>query len=295
MKHHFGDFLDRTYGHWTMVPNVERHKYHQDDWSQVRNSVSVATIYGSDLNWKSIGSLPKLEELTLHQPNKEQLDFIPTLWGLKRLRITHARPKTIDFLSRLQNIEELVLEYVSGFESMGPIGKLKNLRALHIENVRRVTNFSGLSLAKELRYLSIYGTLDWKQPIESFDFLFELKKLECFHLAFVRSLAKTPALEALASLKNLKEIFIPDNIFVLLDYALVEVGLPNVKGSTFPPFEKSKSSLDINGEWFNLLGKKAGRIKSTSPKAKEKCEAHLKAYEDAKQNARKLLGKSATK
>ncbi|WP_258218574.1 leucine-rich repeat domain-containing protein [Leptospira interrogans] len=291
MKHHFGDLLDRTYGHWTIVPNVERHQYHQDDWAQVQSSVSIATIYGNDLNWKKIGSLSKLEELTLHQPNKEQLDFISTLWRLKRLRITHARPKTIDFISRLQNVEELVLEYVSGFESVEPIGELKNLKALHIENVRKVTDFSGLGRTQELRYLSIYGTLDWAQPIESFDFLSELKKLEYFDLGFVRSLAKTPALEALARLKNLKKIFIPDNIFTLLDYALLEIGLPGTKGSVFPPFEKSKSSLDPNGEWFDLLGKKAGRIKNTSPKAKEKCEAHSKAYAEAKQNAYKLLGK----
>ncbi|KON78053.1 Uncharacterized protein NV38_0001332 [Leptospira kirschneri serovar Mozdok] len=178
---------------------------------------------------------------------------------------------------------------------MEPIGKLKNLRSLHIENVRRVTNFAGLGHAKKLCYLSIYGTLDWRQPIESFGFISELKKLEYFDLGFVRSLAKTPALEALARLRNLKEIAIPDNIFVLLDYALLEIGLPGVKGSCFLPFEKSKSSLDINGEWFNLLGKKAGRIKSTSPKAKEKYETHSKAYEEAKQDASKLLGRSVKK
>lgn len=86
MKHHFGDLLDRTYGHWTIVPNVKRHQYHQDDWSQVQSSVSIVTIYGNDLNWQKIGYLPKLEELTLHQPNKEQLDFVSTLWRLKKLK-----------------------------------------------------------------------------------------------------------------------------------------------------------------------------------------------------------------
>ncbi|EMY14744.1 hypothetical protein LEP1GSC043_4729 [Leptospira weilii str. Ecochallenge] len=35
------------------------------------------------------------------------------------------------------------------------------------------------------------------QPIESFDFLSGLNQLEFFSLGFVRSLAKTPALEAL--------------------------------------------------------------------------------------------------
>lgn len=122
-------------------------------------------------------------------------------------------------------------------------------------------------------------------------FFLNWRNLEYFDLGFVRSLARTPALEALARLKNLKKIFIPDNIFTLLDYALLEIDLPGTKGSIFPPFEKSKSSLDPNREWFDLLGKKAGRIKNTSPKAKEKCEAHSKAYAEAKQNAYKLLGK----
>ncbi|EKR65327.1 hypothetical protein LEP1GSC036_1779 [Leptospira weilii str. 2006001853] len=36
MKHHFGDLLDRTYGHWAILPNIERHKYHLDDWSQAQ-------------------------------------------------------------------------------------------------------------------------------------------------------------------------------------------------------------------------------------------------------------------
>nr|WP_254846959.1 hypothetical protein [Leptospira alexanderi] len=67
-----------------------------------------------------------------------QLDFVATLDKLKKLRITHVRPKTIDFLIKLQNVEELVLEYVSGFESVGPIGELKNLKALHIENFRKI-------------------------------------------------------------------------------------------------------------------------------------------------------------
>ncbi|EMN82823.1 hypothetical protein LEP1GSC106_1417 [Leptospira interrogans serovar Grippotyphosa str. UI 12764] len=202
MKHHFGDLLDRTYGHWTIVPNVERHQYHQDDWAQVQSSVSIATIYGNDLNWKKIGSLSKLEELTLHQPNKEQLDFISTLWRLKRLRITHARPKTIDFISRLQNVEELVLEYVSGFESVEPIGELKNLKALHIENVRKVTDFSGLGRTQELRYLSIYGTLDWAQPIESFDFLSELKKFRIFRSWICKITCKNSGFRSLSTFKK---------------------------------------------------------------------------------------------
>ena len=30
MKHHFGDFLDRADGYWTIVPNIARYAYAAD-------------------------------------------------------------------------------------------------------------------------------------------------------------------------------------------------------------------------------------------------------------------------
>jgi Leucine-rich repeat (LRR) protein len=132
--------------------------------------VTIVTTRKEDENWSRALTLPNLEELTLHDPTHEQLGAIGELHSLKRLRITHARPRSIGFIESMRGVEELVLEYVSGFSDLSPLRRLKRLRALHIENLRRVSNFSGLSGIDSLRYLAINGTLDWKQPIESLSF-----------------------------------------------------------------------------------------------------------------------------
>ena len=82
------------------------------------------------------------------------------------------------------NLEELILEYVSGFSDLAPLRKLKKLKSVHFENLRRVNDFSTLSGTESLRYIYINGTFDWSQPVEDFDFLSELPNLEIFALGF---------------------------------------------------------------------------------------------------------------
>ena len=126
-------------------PNRERYAYSVGDVPAGSKEITIVTFGSDDENWERIFTLPNLEELTLHEPTKEQLQSISKLTALKRLRITHSRPKDIDFISSLVNIEELVLEYVSGFSDLSPLQSLKKLRSLHMENLRRVKEFDGLS------------------------------------------------------------------------------------------------------------------------------------------------------
>ena len=238
MKHHFGDMLDRSGGHWAVVPNVERYAYQLPAWTSGQKSISIATIGGNDVNWDIIGTFPNLEELTLHYPSHEQLAFVSTLWRLKRLRITHARPKDIGFLSRLQNLEEVILEYVSGFSDLTPIGSLKKLRALHIENLRRVSDFSGLKGATSLRYLGLYGTVDWPQPIDSFDFLAEFRELEYLLLHFIKAPQTAQPLDPLKQLPKLRKIDISMNAFPLEIFAWIEASFPHVEGAVRPAYVK---------------------------------------------------------
>lgn len=69
--------------------------------------------------------------------------------------------KNTNFLAELPLLQELVLEYVSGFCDLSPLRELKSLRSAHFENLRIVSDFSGLSGIASLRYLCISGTLDW--------------------------------------------------------------------------------------------------------------------------------------
>ena len=324
MKHHFGDFLDREGDYWTIVPNRERYTYAIGDVPAGSKDITVVTIRHDDEHWKRVFTFPNLEELTLHEPSKEQLSAIPDLVRIKRLRITHARPKDINFISPLVNIEELVLEYVSGFSDLAPLRSLKKLRSLHMENLRRVEDFGGLSGIESLRYLRIDGTLDWKQPISDFDFLRELPNLEVFSLGQVINRSPFPALLPAFALNKLKKIKIIWTMLAAEEFALLEAALPKVEGANWGPFTRFAYSQipllnddvrahlsddvirtkhpevfinykgerlinDPNNEWFEFTGKNAGRAKYSNPKAKAKCDEYAKKYHLMKEEAAKVI------
>ena len=230
MKFHWGDFLNRDFGHWHFVPNVERHKY----WlSENTDDATVTHItIGKPIgDWQRVFDMPLLEELTLHEPTADQIVGLGRLKQLKRLRITHARPKTLEVLAELPLVSELVLEYVSGFSDISPVGQMPALRALHIENLRRVRDFSPLKQASGLRYLSIHGTFDWKQTIDSIEFLSGLPQLEVLSLGSVPAVdaAKVPTL--LEALTELKFLSINSNQMPVETFAEIEVRFPHIEGT----------------------------------------------------------------
>jgi hypothetical protein len=59
--------------------------------------VTIVTIGKEDADWSRALTLPNLEELTLHALTQEQLGAIGELHSIKRLRITHAKLRSIDF------------------------------------------------------------------------------------------------------------------------------------------------------------------------------------------------------
>jgi hypothetical protein len=310
MKHHFGDELDRSGGHWRFVPNAQRYAYHMPEWTTGHKQISIATISSGDTNWKLVSTFPNLEELTLHSPNQKQLEFVSQLWRLKRLRITHARPKSLDFLARLPNLEELIIEYVSGFDDLSPVGNLEKLRALHIENVRRVRDFSGVRNAPCLQYLCIGGTVDWAQPIESFEFLRDITGLEYLRLMFINAPKVAEPLAPLTKLKKLSKITVGMNAFPLEVFAWIEAKIPDVEGAVRPAYvkfggeDREIHSRDIrfrmpieefeiypdlfvgaNGKRYHrvphqaaLLGRGARGVSGTKESVDKACKIHAEKY-----------------
>mgnify|MGYP006155557407 CR=1 FL=1 len=229
MKHHFADLLDREDDYWTIVPNIERYSYSADEIINKEDNAKVVTVNKHDSNWKQVFDLPSLEELTLHEPSKEQVESIKELKNLKRLRLSHFRVKDIEFVNKLVNIEELVFEYVSGFSDLSPLGNLTRLKSLHLENLRKVSNFEGLSGISSLRYLHLDGTLDWSQPIENLEFLKGLPNLEVFALGFVKVQKEYPAFLPILNLKNLKRIKIGLGTLETKEYAFIQAAQPDLK------------------------------------------------------------------
>ena len=282
MKHHFADFLDRDGDYWTIIPNIDRYSYVLDERIDDVENAKIVTIGKEQKHWKQIFELPNLQELTLHEPSKEQLESIAELKKVKRLRISHARLKNIDFISGLENLEECVFEYVSGFSDLTPFSRLSKLKSLHFENLRLVNDFSGLIGLSSLRYLYINGTLDWNQPIENFDFLNGLSGLEVFSLGWIVNKSEYPALKPIMSLKHLKKIKIIRNTFPTPEYAFIEMALPNLEGASWDLFWEC-------GDRLEFLGKRAAWVGINSSNKEVKCKQLTDEYEQLRLDAKLLV------
>lgn len=284
MKHHFADFLDRTGDYWTIIPNRERFAFIADFEIANKEEVKILTIskHQEEKHWRQVFDCLNLEELTLHDPSKEQIQAIRKLTNIKRLRITFFRAIDIEFISDLQNLEELILEYVSGFSDLTPLRKLTKLKSLHFENLRRVSNFDGLKGISSLRYLHIDGTLDWNQPIENFEFLKGLPNLEVFSLGFIINKTEFPALLPILHLNKLKKIKIGRATFKTNEYAFLKVAIPDVEGCDWD------LCWDYNDN-FEFLGKRAGFVKKNNPFVKERCDEFIAAFESMKKDSEKII------
>lgn len=310
MKHHFADYLDRSGGHWSITPNRERWANHFEDVSDASPDVTRITLTGATKNWNLAASLPQLRELTLHQPNQAQLQWIEGLRQLQALRITHAKPKHLLFVESLQNLRELVLEYVSGFSDISPLGRLPNLTAVHLENLRNVDDFSSLAASQSLKYLSIDGTLDWSQPVRSLDFLGSIRTLEYLRLMGVRVPVGGNPLAGLSTLPNIRKLNLSRTAFTLDVYAWLEAKLSNVEGTRLAPFVRFGSEdrevdrrdirsrlpleefLQLTGAYLApdgtrylrvpaqavLLGKGERFVTGKESRVAAKCQAHEERY-----------------
>lgn len=288
MKHHFGDLLDRTDDYWTIVPNRERYAYSSDTKIKDKETVKILTISKTHENWEQVFVCPNIEELTLHDPSKEQVKGIQKLTQLKRLRVTFFRAKDIEFISYLNNLEEVIFEYVSGFSDLTPFQSLTKIKSLHFENLRRVSNFDGLTGLKSLRYLHIDGTLDWNQPIDDFTFLEGLPSLELLAFGFVINKSDFPAFLPILKLKKLKKVKIGMATFNTKEYAFIEAALPKAKCCQFG--ETVWTPLyQINDEYIEFIGKGAGNVKLSSLNAKKKIEAFKTKYEEYKKESEKII------
>ena len=290
LKHHFGDLLDRADDYWTIIPNKERFSFIADFKIANLDEVKILTINKNQKNehWQQIFDCPNLEELTLHDPSKEQIQSIQKLVKIKRIRITFFRTNDIKFLADLINLEEVILEYVSGFSDLKPLQKLTKLKSLHLENLRRVTNFDGLKGIKNLRYLYIDGTLDWKQPIENFSFLEELPNLEIIAFGFIINKTEYPAFLPILKLKKLKKIRIGMATLDTKEYAFLQTALPDVMCGSFSDTTWT-ACYQINENYMEFIGKGAGNVKLNNPKAGEKIEAFKKQYEMDKKKAKEII------
>ena len=291
MKQESEGLLGKIDHYWEIIPTHHTPSYSVDRESSDNRTVKVLTLSKHHQNWKRIFKCPDLEEIHLDNPSQEQLQAMNELKGLKRLRLKSFRTKDIGFIRSLIGLEEVSLEYVSGFSDLSPLQSLPNLKALHLENLRKVSCFEGLQGIKNLKYLHISGTLDWKQPIENFTFLEELPELEVLSFMSFTLKAPFPAFTSVLGLKKLVEVRIPRETLDTAEYAFLEVAIPNIikgfENETSWPLYINKDYTDQG--YVSLLGKGEGRIKLNHPDTEEKLEAYMKKFEYHKKIAREII------
>ncbi|WEK46643.1 MAG: hypothetical protein P0Y56_16810 [Candidatus Andeanibacterium colombiense] len=311
MKHHFGDELDRSYGHWTVTPNRERWAHHYPSLDRASDDIATLTLTRDDKAWKRALSFGNLTELTLHNPSQDQLAALTDFPKLAVLRITHAKPKSLTMLSEQKDLRELVLEYVSGVADLDAVGDLPTLTALHIENMRNLSDFAALGSSASLRYLALNGTPDWKQPIASLKFLGSMTAIELLRLGNVRIPEIANPFGSLLNSKTIRWLRLAMHILPLAEYARLEAALPNVDGARRPAFSKyggidrELSPRDIRArmplaqfsEYTNLyvapdgkrfervphqallLGKGERHVSGAEQFVNERCDAHQQKYD----------------
>lgn len=291
MKQEIEGLLGKIDHYWNIVPTHHTASFSVDKEISDKGAVKILTVSKHHQNWKLIFECPNLEEINLDQPSPEQIQAIGEVKRIKRLRIKSFRTKDISFINTLENLEEVSLEYVSGFSDLSPLQSLPKLKALHLENLRKVSGFDGVKGIRNLKYLHIDGTLDWKQPIESFSFLEELPKLEILSVMSIALKASFPAFISLIRLENLLEIRIPRETLDSREYAFIEVAKPEIikgfENETSWPLFVNKDYTDQG--YVSLLGKGEGRIKLNHPDSNKKLDAYADKYEEFKQNAREII------
>lgn len=222
-----------------MTPNDERFKYWVEDCSELPTDTTTVTIGRDATGVEHLQNLPALEEVTLHETNQAQIEAISQLCQIKRLRITHARPRSIAAIAKLKRLEEVVLEYVSGFDDISPLAELPDLRALHLENLRGMRDFSPLGHCAKLRYLAILGTLDWAQPVNSISFAAKIGALE--YLMLMARLEDVESARDLIAIGDRCEFNFKDNLLPLEIFAYLEA---HCTKATFTPVKRRNAGGD---------------------------------------------------
>lgn len=254
MNNYTKSYFGNPSGHWTSQDWGSRSEYNFSELlSENEYHTKFIRLKGSSEDWVKIAKFENLEEIHLYAPTHEQISFISNIKCIKRLKIDCYRPKNIDFLSKLSNLEELSLEAVSGFEDLEPIKSLPKLRTLNLHMLRRVKNFTALESLSELKFLSIHGNFDFHQPVENLNFLEGLKKLEFLIFEYVRILEKERPAYPLIFSNKLKYVEFPRNLFSLEEFGFVAEVLKGVEGAEPSPVIKEIHFFHGNEAWSETV------------------------------------------
>jgi len=133
---------------------------------------------------------------------KKGLDNIRYLQKLKTLTFRGVKMDNLDFLSELNNLEELNLLFGS-YKNLEAIAKLKQLKSIEFSRVRQIPNFDFLKSLENLEKIEFEGM----SKMEEIPNLSELRKLKSIHIHNNLRLRNIKSIGAVQNLKLLQLSF----------------------------------------------------------------------------------------
>lgn len=135
---------------------------------------------------------------------QELFDSACKLENLVGLSVKWSNIKTLDNISALKRIKYLKIGGSSRIESILPLMRMTDLEVLFIENYKKITDFSPLTVLTNLRFLSIEGGMYSKQKVASFEPISTL--LNLIHFSAVMISCADKRIDPVLKLKNLRTL-----------------------------------------------------------------------------------------
>lgn len=154
---------------------------------------------------ETIGNLTNLKYLSLREIKSKNLDFLSKLENLNEIWLSLGSYKDINGITHLKNLQKLSIHQIRDFnneELNSVISNCKNLTALELQNLK---NLSGINFIKELYNLS-YLYFESNKNIKTFKDIKVSNSLKTFVTSNSR-----PADKELIYLKDIESVFLGDN------------------------------------------------------------------------------------
>lgn len=168
------------------------------EWKKLINLERL--ILGSDKYIRGLSTLKTLKELLVISVGQAAFQELTTLEGLHSLDIGGGRLENLNGIHLMKALSSLTISYASKLHDVSPIVSLPNLKTLHVERCKNITNFSFLKGNDGIEKLTI-------DQVESLDFVPQMKSLYAIQFTNCVNGDLTPLLKS----RTIKDIYFYPN------------------------------------------------------------------------------------
>lgn len=187
-----------------------------------------------------------LDKIWLIGAKEKDIDHIFSLIQPKYVNLYHFQAKDLKCLESLVDCETLIIEWNTKAQSLWDISANKKLRKLSISDFSKISDWSELESASQIRSLALDGGFGKALNVNSLNPISKLEKLEFLSLMNIK--LSDESLAPIEELNSLK-ILVLSNKFPTKEYARLSVKLRNTKCNLF----RAHIPVKITGEKNELV------------------------------------------